>query len=678
MFALNRNSRIQTASGEQPMSKAVCFAADAFRRDLNHTCLESGLPGASVILRQGNLEKEMFRIQAEEERQEIEITASDDLGFIYGIYWLSRNILGVKDLWFWNDQIFRREDFHAVPENLSYTSEKAPVRFRGWFINDEVLLDHWNYKNDDSLKWQMVFETLLRMGGNMTIPGTDENSRTYDILASDMGLYISHHHAQPLGAEMFARAYPNEKPSILLHHDLFRGLWQEAIDRQKGMKVIWSLGFRGQGDYSFWDDDPSYDTDEKRGQLLSDVILEQYEMVHKQDPDAVCCTNLYGEVMDLYEKGCLHLPKDIIYIWSDNGYGKMVSRRQWNNNPRVPSLPEKGVGGRHGIYYHVSFYDLQAGAVLTMLPNGPSFVASELSKVMEHGASDYWMINASNIKPHTCYLDFIASVWRGENDLLASPDKHLDRYVTEYYGNGCTAEIKSLYHEFWEASVQYGEHSDEHAGEQFPNCLSRVLVSQYIADPAERSEYFLWCTPAESLKEQAEWFLQTTEAAERRYLQLRRKAEGLLSLLPEEERALFQESLLLQVEILHQSYRGAANAARSVLFGENKEFLSGFFHAGKAWEAFDEGNRLMRESEQGKWIGFYENDCQADLKQSAWVMEGLMAYLRAKGDGPHFYQWQKQFMESEKSRCVALLLNKENHPDNRTLYQAMKREYNDR
>lgn len=33
---------------------------------------------------------------------------------------------------------------------------------------------------------------------------------------------------------------------------------------------------------------------------------------------------------------------------------------------------------------------------------------------------------------------------------------------------------------------------------------------------------------------------------------------------------------------------------------------------------------------------------------------------------------------TEKNRRVALILNKENYPDNRTLYQAMKREYNDR
>ena len=54
----------------------------------------------------------------------------------------------------------------------------------------------------------MAFETLLRCGGNMTIPGTDKNSRLNRQMAADMGLWITHHHAEPLGAEIFARAYP--------------------------------------------------------------------------------------------------------------------------------------------------------------------------------------------------------------------------------------------------------------------------------------------------------------------------------------------------------------------------------------------------------------------------------------------------------------------------------------
>ena len=35
----------------------------------------------------------------------------------------------------------------------------------------------------------------------------------------------------------------------------------------------------------------------------------------------------------------MQIPEDVILIWADNGYGKMVSRRQGNHNPRVSALP---------------------------------------------------------------------------------------------------------------------------------------------------------------------------------------------------------------------------------------------------------------------------------------------------------------------------------------------------
>ena len=43
-----------------------------------------------------------------------------------------------------------------------------------------------------------------------------------------------------------------------------------AIDRYAGRRVVWCIGFRGQGDHAFWDDDDGgYDTDEKRGAFIS-------------------------------------------------------------------------------------------------------------------------------------------------------------------------------------------------------------------------------------------------------------------------------------------------------------------------------------------------------------------------------------------------------------------------
>ena len=92
--------------------------------------------------------------------------------------------------------------------------------------------------------------------------------------------------------------------------------------------------------------------------------------------------------MELYRAGCLKVPEDVIKIWADNGYGKMVSRRQGNHNPRVCALPGEEEHGRHGIYYHVSFYDLQAANHMTMLPCPEEFVCSELAEVLAHGVKD--------------------------------------------------------------------------------------------------------------------------------------------------------------------------------------------------------------------------------------------------------------------------------------------------
>ena len=115
----------------------------------------------------------------------------------------------------------------------------------------------------------------------------------------------------------------------------------------------------------------------------------------------------------------LYLPEDVIKIWADNGFGKMVTRRQENHNPRISALPNENDRGSHGIYYHASFYDLQAANHMTMLPNSAEFVCKELGEVIKRGMKDYWIINCSNVKPHVYFLDLIAKLWKnGKADIL--------------------------------------------------------------------------------------------------------------------------------------------------------------------------------------------------------------------------------------------------------------------
>lgn len=663
---INRNTCIET----EIMTSPVKIALSNLKRDIEKTCKPTEQKGANIVLLRGEQKRESFLLRVKDGC--LEIIASDDLGLVYGIYEVSRSVLGVENFWFWNDQKFEPKDGYLMAEDFSFQSEPARVKYRGWFVNDEILLIGWNVERSKEKAWEMVFETLLRCGGNMTIPGTDLNSKVYRYMASSMGLMITHHHAEPLGAEMFIRAYPYLKPSYAEHADLFEQLWREGIEKQKDLNVIWNLGFRGQGDYPFWAVDPQYQTMESRGKLMSDIIRKQYELVREVKKDAVCCTNLYGETMELYRDGYLDLPEDVIKIWADNGFGKMVTRRQENHNPRIYALPSMEDDGRHGIYYHVSFYDLQAANHITMLPNSPEFVKRELTEVLEHHADDYWIINCSNVKPHVYFLDFVAKMWQ-MGDIGVT--EHRKNYVSTYYGAENAEKVSRCLAQYPKYALAYGAHEDEHAGEQFSNHVMRMLVAQYMTDEDKPSEWLLWATDEPTLKGQIEWYFNLCEKAAEGYRKYLDECIHTMTELSEPGRKLFEDSLMLQVRIHLHCYSGAAHACQSLLLGIEKDYKRAFYEAGKAKKEYTKGNAAMRGREHGKWHEFYENDCQADVKQSAWVLGGLMSYLRTLGDGPHFYLWQREFQDTEEDQRVMLLLTTKNHPQDEELFELMEQKW---
>ena len=656
--SININSKIINDFESSAIQRAVKW----LYRDLEKTCKPTARAGMTIRLCDADVHAECFLLRIE--NGELLVCAGDELGFVYGLLEISRGILGVHDFWFWNDQHFVPMEGFELSEKYTYQSSPFLIRYRGWFVNDEVLIHAWRIDGRKEGPWEMVFEALLRCGGNMVIPGTDRNSKYYAPLASSMGLYITHHHAEPMGAEMFARAYPDLNPSYDEHPELFHKLWHEGIVHQQNQKVVWNLGFRGQGDCPFWETDPAYSTPESRGKLISDLILMQYNMVKEQHPDADCCTNLYGETMELYQQGHIVLPDDVIRIWADNGYGKMVSRRQDNHNPRISSLPMDS-SGKHGIYYHVSFYDLQAANHITGLPNPPEFVKAELVNAMQHGVLDYWIINCSNVKPHTYYLDFIAQLWHsGDVDI----DTHRIEYTQRYYGTNISKCLQS----YFDAAVSYGEHQDEKAGEQFVNHVPRILICQFMKDRFTRARELLWATDANDLEGQVDWYRKLCQEGVDSYEKHLLLCEETAAQM-ETGKILFEDSILLHAKIYAHCYRGALLTCDALKFGAAEDWQKAFFYAGKARKEYLLGNEAMRQREHDVWSGFYANECQADVKQTAWVLEALMGYLRCQGDGPHYYSWQRQFLYSQEDRRVTLLLNNENHLTDLELFLLMEK-----
>ncbi|MDD7642394.1 MAG: glycosyl hydrolase 115 family protein [bacterium] len=156
---INRNTPVILGTDA---STAVTHAAKNLRRDLKAVCTGTDEIENRILLEPADLPDEAYEVRVED--LDLVIRASGELGFVYGIYEVSREILGVENFWFWNDQRFVTVDHVTGPEDYVKYGAPSSVRFRGWFINDEVLIQAWSVEGKKEKPWEMVFEALLRCG----------------------------------------------------------------------------------------------------------------------------------------------------------------------------------------------------------------------------------------------------------------------------------------------------------------------------------------------------------------------------------------------------------------------------------------------------------------------------------------------------------------------------------
>lgn len=665
-FVLHAGTAVACHAGLDKQ-EAVLGAAAILERDISKRFLPSFLPGNRIDLTPGPAGgPERFRIEVSDTMR---IFAEDELGAVYGLLYISERFLDIKPFWFWMDQDIKPWTGREVAAG-TYSRQPPNPRYRGWFINDEVLLARWSIGGDAELPWRMALEALLRCGGNLVIPGTDKNSHKYRHLASSMGLWITHHHAEPLGAEMFLRTYPELEADYSKHSGLFWKLWEESVQAQKDQKTVWCLGFRGQADMPFWthDTEGRYDTSEKRGQLISEVIEGQRQLVMRYVKEPVFCTNLYGEIMELYAQGHITLADDIIRIYADNGFGKMVSRRQGNHDPRVPSLPAVPAA-YGGIYYHVSFYDLQAANHITMLPNPVDFVNAELDGASAKNATEYWIVNCSNVRPHVYFLDALRKKWYGR---AVSDQIHSVEFAGDYF-DGSSA-VAGAYRDYASAMPAFGPEPDQHAGEQFYTENPRLLINAFFRDRQACAPGLRWLTGEQTLPEQVSCYaglcrehLPKVEAYYRRCLEVYGSLE-------ERSKELFGGTLLLHAGLHLLGAQGAAEFGDGFRYYENSDYKAAFLAFGRAAECFLTADKRLREAEYGVWNGFYANECLADCKHTAYMLQKLMGVMRELGDNPSHHRWYRDAVFPPEDRQIRTLLVHDNHMTDWELYQAFRRQ----
>lgn len=105
------------------------------------------------------------------------LTGADMRGTLFAVYPFAQEYLGVDPLYYWTDHEPTHRARIELPEALNRTWPAPVIRYRGFFINDEDLLTGWapGGKGGTGISldaWNRIYETILRLKGNIVAPGT--------------------------------------------------------------------------------------------------------------------------------------------------------------------------------------------------------------------------------------------------------------------------------------------------------------------------------------------------------------------------------------------------------------------------------------------------------------------------------------------------------------------------
>ncbi|MFL6436345.1 MAG: glycosyl hydrolase 115 family protein [Terriglobales bacterium] len=569
-------------------------------------------------------------------KQVLVLAGADVRGTMYAVYQFSEQYLGIDPLYYWTDHDPLRRTSLALPASLQQTFAAPLFKYRGFFINDEDLLTGWapGEKKDGtgiSLEvWNRIFETILRLKGNIVMPGTwifpDEPQVK---LAATRGLIVSQHHAIPLGLNV-AR-WPKDVPyNYTTHPEILERAWRNAVNAYApNQEVLWTVGLRGLSDVTYASMDPSVQSDNQAlGRLVSKAIADQMQIVRSVHPDAKFITNLWQEGARLVQQGALKIPADVSTVWADDGYGYIQDKGE--------------VATGQGAYYHVAMMNGRANQLTEMVP--VERIMSELGRYIKAGATHYLLLNTSDIRPVPMTIKAVMDfAWRGLPPSADSSDRFYHDWSAEQFGEKAADKIAQVYKDYFTAPAHLADPVREY-GDQLYHTEARRMLLTYMTDSplyALPSQSPKWqnprilsfgfgtnqVNPKQWLQETVTREIQQCGEAESRWDKVWNEALEAESLVVPERRQFYQADVLTMITINRQSNRILLLLAKAIRDEESGQTSEARSEVQEALQAFGEIQQTESAAEYGKWKNWYQGDWLTGIYRTRELVEVFSNFL---------------------------------------------------
>ena len=635
-----------------PLQKAASDLADDFQRVFGQrgrivrTPEQAGASAIQIVLH-GTLPNRVVRptgwenLRIQTEPNGVLLTGSDLRGAIYAVYQFSQQFLGVDPLYYWTDHNPAHRTEAAVPDNFAITEGPA-WHYRGWFLNDEDLFTGWKPGQTDgtgiSLElWDHIFESILRLKGDMVVPGTWIFPYEPQIKAAgERGLIVTQHHVNTLGLDTYK--WPKQKlMSYLSDPKSLESAWRISANQYpKGAEILWSVGFRGQNDYPFWQDDPNAPTtDAGRAGIIRSAIDKQIEIIHGIDPNPQIQMNAWREAATFIHEGVLKIPDEATLIWADNGHALLDDRGQ--------------IAKGQGEYYHTAMYDYMSNHYSEMMPL--ERIQRELGRASNAGATRWLLVNTANVRPVVMTTRAVFELaWKPEPWTSAGSTEstqYLQKWSREEFGDAAASAVVAYYKAYFAAPAKYSPPEDAVAGDNLYHTAARGLLLAAFEGDSPLLARLNGRIPHKDVPDLATKLIQAGQAADARWIQARALAGKARPLIPKDRADFFQANILTQVDLHTHFNRMVIDVAQAYLAAENAAKIAKINDAIREAET---ALAAMHAAEYGKWKGFYsEGDWLLDTPRTIALARAYLdklegrpvpenAIIRAKDNGMAYYR----------------------------------------
>jgi hypothetical protein len=559
------------------------------------------------------------------------LKGADMRGTIFAIYTFSQEWLGVDPMYYWNDHEPAKKAAIVLPEGLSRTFPSPLFKYRGFFINDEDLLTGWapgeasDHSGISRAVMDRIFETILRLKGNMVVPGTwTLPSDPQMKWAGERGLILTQHHAIPLGMNV-ARWPANAPYNYSEHPEILQRAWTNAAKAyDPKQEILWSVGLRGLSDTSYSTMDPSVvGNDKLLGLLVSKAIVDQMKIVRTVHPDARFVTNLWQEGARLMQQGYMTIPPEVTTVWADVGYGLLQDKGQ--------------VKRGQGMYYHVAMLNGRANQLSEMVP--VDRIYAEFGRYIQAGAIEYVLMNTSDIRPVSMTAKVVMDVaWGG----LPKQGGAMGTYRTwaaQQFGDKAAAAVAKVWDDYFKAIPKLP--TGEDYGDQVYHTEARqmMMMTIMISPPWYNivGQSAKW-TPVRILgfnldpnygRDIERNYAQTTMArelkvcseAQARWDAVWQEAKAAEALMPAERRSFYEAYVLTAIAFNRDGNRLLWLVSDAIESAQSGDKARAHRDVKEALDQIAHIKRMEKGAEYGKWRNWYRGEWLVAVDETATMLD---------------------------------------------------------